>query len=157
MNQPSPFRIVFVCTGNTCRSPLAEALARREIRRRGWSGVEAGSAGTSASPGAPLSEGSRRVAEATGLELEGHRARLLDADLVAESDAILVMSHHHLQRVVALGGAGRVELLTTFAGSADAEVPDPFGADDEAYRQTYRVLDELVRAALDRIEPVVAP
>ncbi len=157
MSQPSPFRIVFVCTGNTCRSPLAEALAREELRRRGWGGVEVASAGTSAIPGSPISEGSLRVGAEIGLDLSGHRARLLDESVVADADVLLTMSPHHRQRAAELGGAERTELLTTFAGTGDAGVPDPFGADDHAYRATREALTRLIRAALDRLAPVLDP
>lgn len=157
MTHASPFRIVFVCTGNTCRSPLAEALARRELERRGWGGVQVLSAGTSAMRGVPVSEGSRRVAEEVGLDLSGHRSRPLDADAVARADLLLTMSDHHLLRVLELGGEGRVDLLTAFAGGHAGGVPDPFGSADEVYRETLQVLDTLVSAALDRLAPLLDP
>lgn len=150
-------RILFVCTGNTCRSPLAEALARREIRDRGWTTVDVASAGIAAWPGSPASEGSLRAAEANGLDLSGHAARLLDAELVGESDVILTMSPGHVERVVALGGDGRVDLLPRFVGEASGGVPDPFGGDASVYAETYRVLESLVVRALDRVSAVVDP
>lgn len=157
MNTPSPFRVVFVCTGNTCRSPLAEALARREIERRGWGGVEVVSAGVAAQPGAPVSGGSLRAAEGVGLDLSGHRARLLDADLVDQADLVLTMGEHHAFRVMELGGEGRVDLLTRFAGAGAEGVPDPFGSDDAVYRHTLEVLDRLVGDTFDRLAPILDP
>lgn len=153
----APFRIVFVCTGNTCRSPLAEALARREVEKRGWRGVEVSSAGVAAMPGGVISGGSLRAAAAVGLDLRSHSARLLDAPLVAEVDVILTMSEHHRLRAIELGGDGKVDLLTRFAGGGPDGVPDPFGSDDATYLHTLEVLDTLVRAALDRLAPVLAP
>ncbi|MEK9501080.1 low molecular weight protein arginine phosphatase [Gaopeijia maritima] len=157
MNAPSPFRIVFVCTGNTCRSPLAEALARREIERRGWGGVEVASAGVAAHPGAPASGGSQRVGEEAGLDLSQHRARLLDSDMVDRADLVLTMGEHHAFRVMELGGEGRVDLLTRFAGAGAEGVPDPFGADDAIYRRTLEVLDRLVGVTFDRLAPILDP
>ena len=83
MNDPATFRLLFVCTGNTCRSPLAQAIAERSLGRWGWDRVEIRSAGVSASPGGEASEGARVAAESSGLSLEGHRATPLDTELVA--------------------------------------------------------------------------
>ena len=77
--------------------------------------------------------------------------------MVAEADVVLTMSEGHLVRVAALGGEGRVDLLTRFAEAGDSGVPDPFGGDDAVYRETYRVLEALVSRALDRLANVVDP
>ena len=75
------YRVVLVCTGNTCRSPLAEALLRQALAARGVTGVEVSSAGTGAWEGAPASEGAYLVALEHGLDLSGHRARLLTSEV----------------------------------------------------------------------------
>lgn len=154
---PQPYRLLFVCTGNTCRSPLAEALARREIAARGWRHVEVGSAGVSAFDGSPASDGSLRVAEAEGLDLSAHRARSLHRAMVDEADLVLTMSSTHVAGVEALGGDDKVELLTRFARGSGVGVPDPFGGDDALYVETFRVLEDLVTRALDRLTPVLDP
>ncbi|MGE3525283.1 MAG: low molecular weight protein arginine phosphatase [Gemmatimonadales bacterium] len=145
--------ILLVCTGNTCRSPLAEAMLRREFERLHVSGVEVGSAGTGAMPGAPVSEGSYLVGLENGLDLSGHRARQLSRELVAGADLILTMSERHLGRVEELGGRGRGHMLGVFAGvdPDEADVADPFGADLEEYRITYLELEPLITAAAVRI------
>ena len=164
MSEASPFRILFVCTGNTCRSPLAEVIARREAERRGWIHLHASSAGVAAGGGSPASAGSLDVAEEVGLDLTEHASTQLTADLVAEADLILTMSPHHLMAVIELGGAGHATLLTAFAeGLAGEEafdapaIPDPFGGTLEEYVRTRDHLDTLVRCVLDRLEPVLAP
>ena len=166
-----PFRLLFVCTGNTCRSPLAEALTREALDERGWEGgVEVRSAGVAAAPGGRASEGSLEVARKHGLSLEGHRSSPLSAEMADWADLILTMSPSHLGAVAMAGGGDRVAVITEFAARQEAReadpreaariaggVPDPFGGDQEAYEATYRALEELVEKVLDRLEPVVAP
>jgi protein-tyrosine phosphatase len=153
-----PYRLLFVCTGNTCRSPLAEALARRELERRGWAQVEVASAGVAASRGSPASEGARNAAKRHHLDLGVHRSRPLEADLVSEADLILVMSSSHLWAVERLGGGDKCALLAEFAGAGDgAGVRDPFGGDDVEYEATLRQLEKLIMASFDRLAPIVQP
>lgn len=158
------YRILFVCTGNTCRSPLAEALARRELEERGWSHVRAASAGISTLTGLPASEGSRAAAESRGLDLSGHESSQLTRERVEWADLILGMSPSHLEAVQELGGGEKAALLGAFAAGREGEeggarwaVPDPFGGDEAVYRETLDALERMVSRVLSRLEPVVAP
>ncbi len=146
-------KILLVCTGNICRSPLAAALMQRALGERGAEGIEVSSAGTGAWDGAPVSEGAYLVGLEQGLDLSAHRARLLTRDLVEQSDLILTMARHHRARVDELGGEGRVFVLGEYAGRGGdaAEVSDPFGGDLAVYRDTCAELTTLVAAAVDRI------
>ena len=146
-------RILLVCTGNICRSPLAEALLTHALRERGATDVGVTSAGTGAWDGAPASEGAYLVGLERGLDLSGHRARLLTREVVEQSDLVLTMARHHRARVQELGGEGRVFVLGEYAGrSADeAEVSDPFGGDLDVYRRTCEELEQLVAAVAERL------
>src|SRR5438094_9980874 len=112
--------VLFVCTGNICRSPLAGALLERALKERGLE-VSVTSAGTGAWDGAPVSEGAYLVGLERGLDLSSHRARLLTRELVEEADLILTMARHHRARVDELGGGGRVFVLGEYAGRDGSE------------------------------------
>jgi protein-tyrosine phosphatase len=146
--------ILFVCAGNICRSPLAEALFRHVAASRPLlAGLEVGSAGTIALDGNRATPDAVRVArEELGLDLTAHRARKidgLDADLILTVDGIVTKA------VTRLGLQGRVELLGEYAGTSEI-VEDPYGCGEEEYRGCARHLDRLIRAAADRLERELA-
>jgi protein-tyrosine-phosphatase len=152
-------KILFVCTGNTCRSALAEGIARREAIDRGLIEFDVSSAGTSAWNGAPASDGGLLVALEHGVDLSEHRARQLTREIVMEQDVILVMGPHHLERAEALGGEGKSYRLTDYAahGASDRAVSDPFGGDLEVYRATYEELEREIKRVFDRMAAEQAP
>ena len=138
---------------------MAEAIARKIAIERGLSEVEPSSAGTSAHPGAPASDGALLVALERNMDLSQHRAAILTRELVREADLILAMGPHHLERVEALGGSGRAHLLAGFAshGSSGRPISDPIGAELDVYRETADELETEIRRVLDRITAERSP
>ena len=146
-------RILFVCTGNTCRSPMAAEIARRVAGERGLTDVTVASAGTGAFEGSAASDGALLVAMENGGDLSAHRSQHVTRELVESADIVLVMGDRHLSRVEALGGSGKSWLLTDYAshGGDPRSVSDPFGGDLATYRATYEELEAEIRRALDRL------
>jgi len=117
------YRILLVCTGNTCRSSMAQVLMRRLVQERGMSGVEVSSAGLAAFEGAPATPLAVQVMKDEGLDLAGHRAHRLAATDVARADLILTMTAD--QKRALLGqypqAHGRVFVLLEYAEGKDLD------------------------------------
>ena len=145
--------VMMVCTGNMCRSPLAEAILRAEFERLGVEGFQVSSAGTGAWEGRAPSDGAMLVALEHGLDIAGHRSRHLSRGLVEQADVIFTMSRSHSGRAEKLGGDGRVFLLGEYAGKkrSKAEVDDPYGEALDVYRATFDQLQSLIKVAAERL------
>jgi tRNA threonylcarbamoyl adenosine modification protein (Sua5/YciO/YrdC/YwlC family) len=132
------FHVLFVCSGNTCRSPMAEAILRTLVRREI---CEVRSAGTIAMDGTPAAANALEVVAEYGGTLDNHTSRLLDKDGVEWADLILVMSYGHFDRVMELSREAAVKtfLLKEYKRRVKYnEVADPVGKDLPAYRRAAR-------------------
>ena len=148
------YRVLLVCTGNTCRSPLAAAAMRRAIEQDG-DRIEIRSAGAMAASGAPASHLAAEMGVAGGLSLDDHRSAGLDNQVIERADLVLVMGDHDLEvvkkRVPSV--AERAWLITDFGRERPTGegIPDPFGGSREAYEECLHRIEEQVA----RIAPIV--
>ena len=133
-------RVVMVCTGNTCRSPMAEALLRNMLPE-----IEVSSAGVATMDGMSASEGAKREMARRGLSLEEHRSRVLQGQQ-ADGALLLCMTQGHLRMVKAMFPWAEADTLMHFAGLS-GDVADPYGGG----AAEYRTAAEMIEGALQRI------
>jgi protein arginine phosphatase len=134
--------VLFVCTGNICRSPMAAAIARDLLARAGRTDVVVSSAGAYALVGEGATDDAMATAEEHGLNLDEHRARQLTAELVADADLVVGMQRAHAEAARRLGAHRAITL--------EHEIHDPYGCGLEAYRHTWTLLAELIPRVLER-------
>jgi protein-tyrosine phosphatase len=148
-------RVLFVCTGNTCRSPMAAGIARRAVARRlecevaelTERGVEVASAGTAGGFG-PAAEHAQAAMARRAIDISDHSSRSLTADLVRQADYIYGMTRSHVDRIIELvpTAADRV-----FRLDPDHDLRDPIGGSDEEYERCARAIEDAVDARFKEV------
>ena len=145
--------VIFVCTANICRSPVAEALfadwLRRQPDAQAW---QVSSAGTWADDGEPASTYSCEVLGERGLDISRHRARRVDRAMVAAADLVLCMTRSQREAMHAdfPEFAGRIQLLSAMAGPA-YDIADPYGGPRQGYVEMVAEIEHLLAAGGPRI------
>ncbi len=142
--------VLVVCTGNVCRSPMAQALIRKEIEDRGLaSDIAVDSAGTYAMVDHPASGGSINAMAQRGLDINAHRAKQLTADLVNQADVILVMEERHRRSIFVTWPRAIMKTLLLSELSGDhAGIDDPYGGEQWEYDQTAEIIEDYVQRGM---------
>lgn len=155
-------KVLFVCLGNICRSPIAEALFKKKVAERGLSqSFHIDSAGTANYHiGKMADERSRRNAKENNLEID-HRARQVLADDLENFDHIIAMDRSNYNNILRLSTSSKhrskVVLMRSFAdgpfdpASEAADVPDPYYGGEEGFQEVYNILDECCDRFLDTL------
>lgn len=146
--------LVFVCTGNTCRSPMAEYIFRKILIEEGLRGWQVSSAGLMALPGQSISEMAFKVMEEDGVKVDGHLSRLFDREILEQADLVLTMTGHH--RKVILDNypefSNKVFTVRGFLGQeANVDISDPYGQSEEKYRETRDEIKKISEMLLGKL------
>ena len=148
--------ILFVCSGNTCRSPMAAAIGNAEIAKRlripfaaaGEAPMQALSAGLSAREGAPMTTEAKQALHSIGISANGHRANNLTAELALQVERIFCMTQAHRNAVIEIAPAAAEK---TVCLDPDGDVEDPMGSELANYVNCARRIHSLVRLRFDEI------
>lgn len=150
-------RILFVCSGNTCRSPMAEVLLRKELQaysaKQLQNLLEIRSAGIMAGAGSPASPEAIKVMAEQGMDLSQHRSQRLNEHLLQWADLVLTMTESHRQYIISeyANQSDKVHTLAQFSGIKHIDIVDPFGSGIQTYRQSARQLQQLIRQLVKKI------
>jgi protein-tyrosine phosphatase len=151
VTKPVPRRLLFVCAGNICRSPMARFLAERMAREAGlpWS---AASAGLAALVGEPMTPAAARALSARGVAGARHSARALDEKALAAADAVYAMTRAQRDEIAARfpARAAKALVLREAAGLPDPDVADPYGGTDAAYEECASRIEEALKVLIRR-------
>jgi len=143
---------LFVCTGNTCRSPLAEGLLKHALCDR--TDIVVKSAGVAAGNAQPANPQTLSVLKEVGVDLSSHRSQSVNNQLLANAEWIVAMTNDHLDILLSMFPevADRTKLLCDFIpGQEGQDVPDPIGMGRDAYLQTRDVIVEAIPGILAQI------
>jgi len=149
-----PVRVVFVCWGNICRSPIAERVAERVAADTGIDGVEFTSAATSTEElSNPMDRRAAAVLRERGYRDDDHRAHQITRDEIEGADLVIAMEDIHLRKMLAIApGATNLSLLTDYDPAAEpgSGVPDPWYGTPAGFYGTLSTIEAAIPGVLDR-------
>lgn len=139
-------KILFVCTGNTCRSPMAEALFNKMLKDKGIADITAGSAGLNAFDGDRASENAIEAVKEKGCDLTRHRARKVSSQILEGCSAVYTMSPGHKSMLEAAFPAIKGKVFILGVG-----ISDPYGGDLETYRHCRDQIENALNVILKEL------
>ena len=134
--------MLFICTGNTCRSPIAEGIFNKQAKEKGidW---RAASCGLSAAGGQPAARNAVLVLNEYGIDLSGHRSRQVNEQMLQSVDMIFCVTRRHMDLLAATYPDMKYKMAVL-----SEEIPDPYGGDIEIYSKTAEIMQKAIESLI---------
>ena len=150
-------KVLFVCTGNTCRSPMAAVVLQDKVNAGCLTNeIHVSSAGLAAVPGSPASDNACAAVASIGLSLLSHKATALSMNMIEAADFVFTMTRQHRDAILrALPTAGRKVFTLAEYVEAEEEITDPYGGDLSSYQDCLLLLKQNIDKAWPMIRALV--